>query len=140
MMAYKHFRGNLLIKILILIILVPLGFYTKNYQGPLQEWVNYSFCDFLYEIFWCFVISLLFKNIKTKWIALTVFGFTSILEFMQLWHPSFLQVIRATFLGRTLIGNFFAWSDFFYYATGCLAGYFLLIVIDRKGQVSAPEN
>jgi len=56
---------------------------------------------------------------------------TSILEFMQLWHLPILENIRETFIGRTLIGNYFIWSDFIYYAAGCLAGYFILKAIDQ---------
>lgn len=134
-MKDKGIQQGVLIKILILLVLIPVGFYTKVYKGPLQEWINYSLCDSLYEIFWCLFFSLLFTKIRIVWIALSVFLTTSVLEFLQLWHPPFLQAIRNTFLGRTLIGNYFTWSDFFYYAAGCIASYFLVRLIDRNSSV-----
>jgi len=134
-MKEKGIQQASIIKILILLILIPAGFYTKVCKGSLQEWINYSFCDFLYEIFWCLLFSLLFTKIRVIWIALSVFLTTSALEFLQLWHPPFLQAVRDTFLGRTLIGNSFTWSDFFYYAAGCIASYFLIRAIDRKSSV-----
>ncbi|HPC36260.1 MAG TPA: DUF2809 domain-containing protein [Candidatus Marinimicrobia bacterium] len=118
-------------KILIILIIVPIGFYTKFYSGPLQKWVSYSLGDFLYEIFWCLLISLFFPRLQYFRVAIIVFSATGIIEFLQLWHLPILEKIRETFLGRTLIGNYFIWSDFIYYAIGCLAGYFILKVIDR---------
>ena len=118
--------------ILMLIVLTPLGFYTKIYQGPGQDWVNFSFCDSLYEIFWCLVFSLFLPRVRLIWIAVAVFVLTSILEVMQLWHPPILQAIRGTLLGRTLIGNDFIWTDFIYYFIGCVAGFYILKAIDRK--------
>jgi len=125
------FKRTYAIKILIILIIVPIGFYTKFYSGPLQKWVSYSLGDFLYEIFWCLVISLFFPNLKSSRIAIIVFFATGILEFIQLWHLPILENIRDTFVGRTLIGNYFIWSDFIYYAAGCLAGYFILEAISR---------
>jgi hypothetical protein len=55
---------------------------------------------------------------------LGVFLVTSALEFLQLWHPPFLQLIRSTFLGQTLIGTSFTWWDFPYYFFGCVLGWF----------------
>jgi len=67
------FKRKYAIKILIILIIVPIGFYTKFYSGPLQKWVSYSLGDFWYEIFWCLVISLFFPNLKSSRIAIIVF-------------------------------------------------------------------
>jgi len=132
MLSRNCLRSPVFLKILILVVIVPIGFYTKFYRGPLQEWVNYSLGDILYEIFWCIVISVLLPRMKVIRIVLLIFLITSLLEFMQLWHPPLLETIRKTFLGRTFIGNYFVWSDFIYYITGCIVSYFLLIAIDRQ--------
>jgi hypothetical protein len=55
-------------------------------------------------------------------IAAIVFAATSILELTQLWRPAFLIPVRENFIGRTLIGNQFAGSDFPYYAVGSFLG------------------
>ena len=55
-------------------------------------------------------------------IAALVFAVTAFLEFTQLWHPAFLIPVRENFLGRTLIGNSFTWSDFPYYLAGVSLG------------------
>ena len=45
---------------------------------------------------------------------------------LQLWHPLFLEVIRSTFTGSTLIGTTFVWLDFTHYVIGCYAGWFII--------------
>ena len=87
----------------------------------------------LYEIFWCLALFLFWprKRNITK-IALGVFAITCFLEVLQLWHPSFLQHIRSTFVGRTLIGTTFVWWDFPHYVLGCFIGWLWMKGIVRK--------
>ncbi len=121
-----------ILAIIILIVLVPVGFYTKFYSGPAQTWINNSFGGFLYEIFWCLVFFIVFPQTRPKIIAITVFVITCLLEFLQLWHPSFLELIRSDFIGRTIIGNSFNWLDFLYYITGSLAGWLIVKSIEKN--------
>ena len=120
-----------LITVLILIVIVPLGFFTKFYSGPAEDWINNSVGGLLYEVFWCLVIAFIFTKIKPYKIALWVFIITCLLEILQLWHPSFLEFVRNNFIGRTILGNSFNWMDFPYYIFGSLLGYFILSGITR---------
>ena len=121
------------LKLLLLIILiVPLGFACKFYTGPGSLWVQNSLGGVFYEIFWCLIAALFLINKSSPVrIAVWVFVITSILEVMQLWHPSFLEWIRDTFIGRTLIGTSFVWSDFLYYIIGCIIGGLLMHRIQK---------
>lgn len=112
--------------ILSIILITPLGFYTKFYTGPLQDWVNNSLGGVFYEIFWCLVLALLFRRLRPVSIAGVVLLVTCALEFLQLWHPQFLEYLRSTFIGVTILGNSFSWSDFPYYLAGSVLGYVLL--------------
>lgn len=123
-----------LITVLILIVITPLGFFTKFYSGPVEDWVNDSFGGLLYEIFWCLVIAFLFTKIKPYKIALWVFFITCLLEILQLWNPSFLELVRNNFIGRTILGNSFNLMDFPYYFAGSVAGYLILISIRKIHQ------
>lgn len=105
-----------------LLVLIPLGLYTKIYEGPGKHWVNYSAGGILYELFWCVLIACIWINMKPVQAASYVFILTCFLEFLQLWHPPFLELLRSTFLGRTLLGTTFTWCDFFYYVIGSGAG------------------
>ncbi|MBT5692694.1 MAG: DUF2809 domain-containing protein [Opitutae bacterium] len=111
---------------LLLLILIPLGFGTKYYQGPGHEFFNNSIAGALYVIFWCLVLFWAFPKLAPLKNAGLVFVGTSSIEFLQLWHPKILQAARDTFLGRTLLGGTFDPTDFFYYLMGACGAYFLL--------------
>jgi len=106
-----------------IIIIVPLGIYTKFYSGQAARWVNDSLGGVLYVIFWCLFAFLFLSNTKPWKIATAVFAVTCFLEFLQLLHPTFLEFIRINFVGRTILGTTFTWSDFPYYLMGCGIGW-----------------
>ncbi len=115
-----------------LLIITPAGFYSKFYTGPAAEWVNNSFSGLVYVIFWCLLLFIMFPHIRTWKIVLTVFAATCLLEFLQLWHPQFLNYIRSFFLGQAILGNSFIWSDFIYYFAGSMAGFLWIAFIKRS--------
>lgn len=116
---------------IILIICIPIGFYTKFYSGFGHEWVNNKLGGVFYEIFWCLVFYILLNKSKPLNIAIWVFIITSILEFVQLLNTTLLDIIRSNFIGQTMIGNSFAWNDFPYYIIGSLIGYIVLTLINK---------
>ncbi|QTA92089.1 DUF2809 domain-containing protein [Desulfonema magnum] len=107
-----------------LLIIVPVGFYSKFYAGPAANWANNSLGGLFYEIFWCLVIFFFSETFSPWKIAAFVCITTCGLEFLQLWHPPFLMFLRRFFIGRTILGTTFAWSDFPYYFLGCGIGCF----------------
>jgi len=126
--------GKYRITILVsLLITIPLGFYTKFHEGILQEWVNNSLGGVFYEIFWILLIVFIFPRISPRKSALSVLIVTCLLEILQLWHPPFLELLRSSFIGRTILGNCFTWSDFPYYIIGSFFGWLLLIKIKKAG-------
>jgi len=101
-----------------MLIIVPLGLYSKAYSGRAVLWVNDSLGGVLYVIFWC-LFAFLFLSDTNPWkIAAAVFAITCFLEFLQLWHPTFLEILRSNLVGRTILGTTFTWSDFPYYLVG----------------------
>ena len=125
-------KKNVLIAVILLMIVVPIGFYTKLYSGLGYEWVNNKAGGIFYEIFWCLVFYILIKKAKPKSIAIWVFIITCFLEFVQLIDNSFLNLIRYDFIGRTIIGSSFSWSDFLYYFIGSVGGYYILRFLANK--------
>jgi len=118
-----------------------MGFYSKFYRGPAAEWVNGSLGGVLYEIFWCLLSFLCFPRTKPLRIAGIVLAVTCLLEFLQLWHPPFLETLRSCFLGRALLGTTFAWLDFPHYLAGSLLGWLWVKCLRRKflGTFPAPQ-
>lgn len=112
----KHYQKIIFIS---LIALIPIGLASKFYQGLFDQWVNNSLGGVLYEIFWVLLVVLIKPKLSPAWVAFWVFVVTSSLEFAQLWKPPFLEIIRATLLGRLLLGTTFSAWDFPYYLIGC---------------------
>ncbi|MBP0018546.1 MAG: DUF2809 domain-containing protein [Cyanobacteria bacterium SBLK] len=124
----KKLRSNpRLLAFLSVVAIVPIGISTKFYNGIGVQWVNDYLGDVLYEMAWCWFFFIFFPTKKAIWkIPLSVFIVTCCLEFLQLWHPAWLQAIRATFAGRMLLGTTFVPADFFYYAIGCFLSWLWL--------------
>ncbi|MCB2197479.1 MAG: DUF2809 domain-containing protein [Bacteroidetes bacterium] len=120
-----------IISIILLALIIPLGFYSKLYSGIGSDWVNNKLGGVFYEIFWCLVFFIIFTKSKPIHVAVGVLVVTSLLEFVQLLNNAFLEVIRSNFIGQTIIGNSFAWSDFPYYVAGALVGYLILKKVSR---------
>lgn len=114
------------ILLLVLCLVIPLGLYTKVYNGPGWIWsVNYGGGIF-YELFFCILAALIVPSAGAVRIGIIVFSATAALEFLQLWHPPFLEAVRSLWLGRTLIGTTFSLLDFPHYAAGCFLGVLLI--------------
>ena len=118
--------------IISLLIIIPIGFYSKFYRGIGANFINNHLAGTFYEIFWCLLIFLFFQKIKVVIIVIFVFLITCFLEFMQLWHPPFLEYLRGFFIGRTILGNSFNWNDFPYYVIGSLIGWFWISKLKQK--------
>ncbi len=118
--------------IISLLIVVPLGFGLKFYPGPLGEWVNNSLGGTAYVIFWCLALFVVWpRRSAINPIVIGVLVVTCVLETMQLADHPVLARIRGTFLGRTLLGTTFVWSDFIYYVLGAVLGRLWLSALCR---------
>jgi hypothetical protein len=106
-----------------LLLIVPVGFYSKVYAGPASNWVNNALSGAFYEIFWCLFIFFCLPGSRPALVAVSVLAVTCALEFLQLWHPPLLEAVRSNFFGRALIGSDFAWADFPYYFLGSSLGW-----------------
>jgi len=126
--------------ILSIFVIIPIGFYSKFYEGPAAEWVNDSLAGVFYEIFWCLMVFLFFIRIKPFIIAVIVLLATSILEFLQLWHPPVLEFIRSFFIGQVVFGTSFTWSDFPYYIIGCGIGWRWMRQLQKFNDSRGPIN
>ena len=113
----------------IALLLVPVGFGLKDYRGPGQWWVNNWGSSLAYE--WFFMAAALMLRPRRSAvvpIAVGVAAATVLVEFGQLWKPAWLQAVRATFVGRTVLGNSFTWWDVPAYPIACALGAGVLLL------------
>jgi len=111
-----------LLTLLSIIIIVPLGLATKYYHGSGAPWINNHLGGLFYVVFWCLLAFLFFPEASGWKIVSIVLLITVILEFLQLVHPKFLEAIRSTTIGRTIIGSSFNPVDFIFYFLGAGLG------------------
>jgi hypothetical protein len=104
------------------ISLIPLGYFIRFY-GPGPEWLNDALGSVLYEMFWITLGLGIWPKRPPLQMAVAVGVATSLLEFLQLWHPPLLQSLRHTLLGRLVLGTTFSWLDFPAYAGGSTLGF-----------------
>ena len=82
--------------ILSLAIILPIGLLYSQYRYSIL-WLNQEVGGiFFYEIFWC-LFAFLFIPTRSSIteIPLWVLIITCLLEFMQLWHPPFLNCVSS---------------------------------------------
>jgi hypothetical protein len=121
-----------IITLILILLITPIGFYTKFYHGTGEQWIHNYLGGILYVIFWILIYYLFFPKEKPWIISITVFIVTCAVEFLQLWHQPVLELLRSNFIGRTILGNSFTLYDFPWYLTGAVAGYLILTLIQKK--------
>jgi hypothetical protein len=105
-----------------LVCLVGIGLAAKSWRGPAASWVHDSFAGVVYVVFWIVLAKSLAPRARTARVAGAVLAATCALEALQLFRPPLLEVVRATWLGRALIGTTFSWLDVPHYVAGAAAG------------------
>ncbi len=116
-----------------LCVVVVLGFALKYYSGPGRWWLNNWGASVAYEWFFMSVALLVVgSGSRIGTIAAAVCLATCALEFLQLWQPDWLVAVRSTFVGRSVLGNSFSWSDLPAYPLGCLLGWLVLRRLARR--------
>jgi hypothetical protein len=77
---------------------------------------------YLGSLLWGVMVFCLVAWLRPGWrptsVALVASCVAVLVEFSQLWHPSWLDNFRATRLGVLLLGRFFAWADIAAYLIG----------------------
>ncbi len=126
-------KSGRITSILLAILLIPVGLFTKVYTGPFQDWVQYSLGGVLYVIFFSLVLFFLYPNLKPFINVVIIVSGTCCIEFLQLWKTQFLEYIRSFPLGRILLGTSFSVSDLIY---TCAAGLMALPIINLLYQGS----
>jgi len=109
-----------------ILAITPVGFYTKFYEGPAAFWVNNHLGGTFYVMFWVLVVHLFLPSLRTRTVISAVLAATCLLEFLQLYNPPILQLIRSTFIGVTILGSSFSWPDFPWYFLGAAIAWFWL--------------
>ncbi|MBS3774693.1 MAG: DUF2809 domain-containing protein [Bacteroidales bacterium] len=112
--------------IVLIVIITALGFSAKLVPHGEATWLSNQLAGLFYVTELSLILYLFFPEHFIILLVIAAFLLTSLVEFMQLWHPAFLEPIRSSFLGHTIIGSTFSWLDFPWYVGGAVLGWLLL--------------
>ena len=116
-----------LVKTLVLIVLIAaLGFLAKLIPNGGAIWISNHLAGLFYVTELSLILFLFFYEHFIFLLVLVAFLLTSLVEFTQYWHPDFLEPMRSSFIGHTIIGSTFSWLDFPWYVGGAILGWLLL--------------
>lgn len=119
--------------VIALVVVVPLGFAFKSHAGSFEWLIRNWGASICYELFFMLLAFIVVPERRVILpIAVWVCAVTIVLEFLQLWHPPFLEAVRATYIGLALIGNTFQWADLPIYPVGCALGWVILRAISAR--------
>src|SRR4051812_42144069 len=120
---------------LLAILIMPVSLWLR-FEAPVALSVRDACGGITYVLVFILVFGALSPKTSAAVIAIGVLIVTCFLEFLQLWHPAWLEALRRTIAGRLLLGTTFEWTDFPPYFIGAALGWALLRVL-RKPPSSA---
>ncbi|XHX81040.1 MAG: DUF2809 domain-containing protein [Stenomitos frigidus ULC029] len=103
---------NRLVLLVSMSLVASLGYIIRFAQTPTFAWLNDALGSIAYEIFWILLIAFFTPRTFLQAIAVSECLTTCGIEWLQLWHPPFLEAARATLAGELVLGNTFNWLDF----------------------------
>ena len=118
--------------LLAVLALLVVGGYWLRFNAPIgPEWRDYS-GGVAYVVFWILAYTFLKPTAPALPVSLIVLFLTCCLEFLQQWHPPWLEAIRRTLPGRLVLGTTFSWSDFPPYFVGAFIGFAAMRVLGLR--------
>jgi hypothetical protein len=112
-------------------LLVIAGLWLR-FDAPIAPYLRDAFGGITYVLFFVLVVGAVIPNGSSTSIAAVVLFATCCLEFLQLWHPAWLEAYRGTLAGRLLLGTTFEWTDFLPYFIGAVLGWALLRTLRKR--------
>ena len=106
-----------------LLIVTALGLGTSCYEGPERLWVRDHGSGILYVMFFVLLVLTVRPDLSPGRVSVVVCVLTCLVEVSQLIDAEWLNDIRRTWLGATLLGVGFKWWDLPHYAIGAIAGW-----------------
>jgi len=103
-----------------------------RFDAPISPYLRDASGGISYVLFFIFAAAALASKTSSFAIGISVLAVTCCLEFLQLWHPLWLEACRRTIPGRLLLGTTFEWTDFPPYFIGAALGYALSRAFRKK--------
>ena len=118
-------RSQKIFYFIAIVFTIAAGLGSRSYAGPGASFVHLYVGDVLYAtlVYWCFRWMMLVR--PRYWAAGGTVALCWLIELGQLYHAPWIDGLRATLLGRLVLGAGFLWSDFPCYTLGAALGWLL---------------
>jgi len=120
-----------LILLVMLLVVIPSGLISRSYGKYLPEFIAVYAGDTLWAAAVFLTLRILFPVTGLLKSAVTALLISFAVEFSQLYQSPWLNQLRATLLGRLLLGSVFLWSDLVCYSAGIALTVVVLLIINN---------
>jgi hypothetical protein len=120
-------KCNRLFYLLMIFIVICLGLLSRRMTDYIPDSIDLFLGDSLWALMVYLFIRMLSRNCSTKKVVLIGIFFCFLIEFSQLYHDDWIDMIRRTTIGGLILGYGFLWSDLVAYLLGIGFG----IIIER---------
>jgi hypothetical protein len=103
-----------------------------RFDAPISPYLRDASGGISYVFFFILATGAVTRKASSAAIAISVLAVTCCLEFLQLWHPLWLEACRRTIPGRLLLGTTFEWTDFPPYFIGAVLGWAVSRALRKK--------
>jgi hypothetical protein len=124
-------KPNRLFYLLMIFIVICLGLLSRKIANYIPDIIDLFLGDSLWALMVYLFIRMLFKNWPTNKVVLTGILFCFVIEFSQLYHDEWIDIIRRTTLGGLILGYGFLWSDLAAYLLGIGFGIIIDGIIEK---------
>lgn len=126
-MTYK--RSRLLYAVMMIVVII-LGLWTRKMDYIIPDFLDTYLGDALWALMIFIGFGFIFREKKTKIVALMAISFCFLIELSQLYHANWIDNIRKTTLGGLILGYGFLWTDLLAYSIGVGIGIIIEIVFN----------
>lgn len=119
-------------KIILMILVLLTGLYTKEYRGEYQAIVNNKLGGVFYVLFGSLLFSLFLSRVKFYWSVFIAFGITCMLEFIQYLHIPIMAELGNYKIFAYIFGTSFDSADFLYYSIGAFVAAVVLFAFEAE--------
>ena len=117
-------------------VVVALGLLWRSSLFTLPTFISKYGGDALWALLIFLCLGCIFPRKSTFWIGAISLGLAWSIEFLQLYHGSWIDGIRSTRLGRMVLGTTFNAPDLLAYALGIGFG----VLIERPANKPVPRS
>ncbi|MFL6416608.1 MAG: DUF2809 domain-containing protein [Bryobacteraceae bacterium] len=123
---------NISFQLVLIATLSVLAGLWLRFDAPIPPYLRDASGGISYVVVFILFFGAVSQKATSAAITVCVLVATCCLEFLQLWHPVWLEACRRTIPGRLLLGTTFEWADFPPYFVGAGVAWMVLRILRKS--------